>query len=119
MVDMVKGNVTPACIDYQNDLAQLLERKKTCGGYDTLLEDYLLRKISTLCACLLEKLTALEKVLLESKKERKIFAHASFYRDKVLFAMSELRLIVDELETLVAKKYWSLPVYRELLYSVV
>jgi glutamine synthetase len=33
--------------------------------------------------------------------------------------MAELRLIVDELETLVAKKYWPLPSYARMLYSVV
>jgi glutamine synthetase len=33
--------------------------------------------------------------------------------------MSELRLIVDELETIVAKKYWPLPSYADLLYSVI
>jgi glutamine synthetase len=32
--------------------------------------------------------------------------------------MSELRLIVDELETLVAGKYWALPSYAQILYSV-
>jgi glutamine synthetase len=33
--------------------------------------------------------------------------------------MSELRLVVDELETLVAKKYWPFPAYGQILYSVV
>ena len=30
----------------------------------------------------------------------------------------KLRLVVDELETLVSKKYWTLPTYADLLYSV-
>jgi len=68
---------------------------------------------------LLAKLTALENALLESKKERKILAQAHFYRDNICSAMSDLRLIVDELETQIARKYWSLPNYAELLYSVV
>jgi glutamine synthetase len=33
--------------------------------------------------------------------------------------MSELRHIVDELEMLVAKKYWPIPTYAEILYSVI
>jgi len=119
MVDMVKGKIIPACIDYQNDLAKLLQRKKACNQYDVSLEEHLLGSISTLCAHLLKRLTALEEVLMESKENREILAYASFYRDKVFSAMSELRLIVDELETFVAKKHWSLPIYAELLYSVV
>ena len=119
MADMVKDAIIPACIDYQNDLAKLLKRKKNCGDFDVSLESHLLDRIANLSAGLLKKLTVLENVLVESKGERKIFTQASFYRDKVFTAMSELRLIVDELETLVARKYWPLPTYAELLYSVV
>ena len=119
MIDLVKGGIIPACIKYQDDLATLLERKKKCGGYDTSLEEDLLGRTAKLSGSLLKKLTALENVIIESKEEREILAQASFYRDKVCTAMSELRLIVDELETLVAKKYWPLPSYAELLYSVI
>ena len=119
MVDMVKGEIIPACIDYQNDLAKLLERKKACGGYDISLEDHLLNVIAKLSSCMLKKLTILENAILESKEERAILPQACFYRDRVFAAMSELRLIVDELETLAAKKYWPLPSYAQMLYSVI
>ena len=119
MVDIVKGGIIPACIKYQDDLSKLLDRKKKCGGLDTSLEEDLLGRIAKLSASLLKKLTALENAILETKEDREILAEASFYRDKVCTAMSELRLIVDELETLVAKKYWPLPSYAELLYSVI
>jgi glutamine synthetase len=119
MVDMVKGGIIPACLAYQDDLAKLLGRKNACGGYDSSLEENLLGRISKLSGSLLKKLTALENVILESKEDREILAQASFYRDRVCTAMSELRLIVDELETLVAKKHWPLPSYAELLYSVI
>jgi len=119
MVDMVKGEIIPACISYQNELAELLERKKVCGEYDRSLEDHLLGNISKLSSCMLKKLTVLQNAIIESKEEKEILAHASFYRDKIFGAMSELRLVVDELETLVARKHWPLPTYAELLYSVV
>ena len=119
MVDMVKGEIIPACVDYQNELAKLLERKKACGEYDCSLEERLLSSISAQCADLLKKLTKLEDILTASKKDREVLAQAVFYRDKVFSAMSALRQVVDELETLIARKYWTLPVYAELLYSVV
>jgi glutamine synthetase len=118
MVDMVKGDIIPACVDYQNELAKLWKLKKECGGFDVSLEDNLLGSISKLCSSLLKKLTALEDAILKSKEERKILDESRFYRDTVFIAMTELRTVVDELETLVAKKHWPLPSYAEMLFSV-
>ncbi|MDR1830725.1 MAG: glutamine synthetase III, partial [Candidatus Fibromonas sp.] len=118
MVNIVKEKVIPASLDYQNELAGLLKRKKAVGEYDASLETYLLDKISKLSAGLLKKLTALENAILDAKDEQPILALSTFYRDKVFTAMSELRLVVDELETLVARKHWALPTYAELLNSV-
>jgi len=119
LVDMVKGEIIPACINYQDDLAKLLQRKKACGDYDVSVEEHLLGSIARLSSSLFKKLTALENTLLESKEEKDIVAHACFYRDKIFTSMSELRLIVDELETLVARKHWPFPTYAQILYSVV
>ena len=119
MQSMVNGIIIPACIDYQNELSQLLERKKACGEYDVSLEGNLLQRIAHLSGSLVKKLSALENTLSEYKNERDIVAQANFVRNKIFAAMSELRQVVDELETLVAKKHWRLPSYAELLYSVV
>ncbi|MCL2077949.1 MAG: glutamine synthetase III [Oscillospiraceae bacterium] len=119
MVDMVKREIIPSLITYQSELLKLPEQKKSCGGLDSTLEEYLLGRIAKLSACLLKKLKILDSVILESKEKNEILSLAVFYRDKVFPAMSELRLIVDELETVVAKKYWALPSYAEMLYSVI
>jgi glutamine synthetase len=124
MTDMVRAEIIPACVDYQNDLAKLLKRKKACGDYDNSLEDHLLERISNLSASMLKKLSALENAILEStafgsNETKDILSRANFYRDRIFTAMSELRLVVDELETLAAKKYWTLPTYAQMLNSVV
>ena len=121
MIDMVKGDIIPACMDYQREIVDLLRQKKTYGGnnIDCTLEEYFLNNITKLSACLLKKLIDLENTVLESSQEREILAQATFYRDRIVTAMSELRVIVDELETLVAKKHWPIPTYAELLYSVI
>ncbi len=118
MIDMVKKEVIPSSISYQNELANLLERKKTFGDFDYSLEDYLLKKISLISAGLLKKLDILENSLLKTSIDNDSLKLARFYRDVVFNNMSELRLLVDELETIVAKKYWNLPTYAELLYSI-
>jgi len=119
MIDLVKKEILPACITYQNELLQLLSSKKAYGQYECGLEEHLLDKISKLSNCALKKLNILENLMLETNGNDDALSVAKFYRDKVFAAMSELRLIVDELETLVARKYWPLPVYAEILYSVI
>jgi len=118
MIDIVKKEIIPASIGYQNELASLLERKKTIGDFESTLEEQLLKKISLLSTCMFEKLESLENSLLQTKSNDDCLALAKFYRDVVFNNLSELRLLVDELETVIAKKYWSLPTYAELLYSV-
>jgi glutamine synthetase len=119
MVDLVKGKIIPASVEYQNELAKLLQKKKALGGIDSSLEENLLGNIAKLSASLLKKLTALESALNGSKDKPDILAQAGYYRDSIFAAMSELRIVVDELETMVARKYWPLPVYGELLFSVI
>jgi glutamine synthetase len=119
MVDMVKGDIIPACVDYQNDILKLLQRKKALGYYASSLEEHLADNISKLSASLLAKLSALENTLLQTKEERDITSQARFYREKVFSAMQELRLTADELETLIAKKHWPFPTYGQILYSVI
>jgi len=56
---------------------------------------------------------------LEAKSHSDALSAARFYRDKVFVVMTELRLVIDELETVIAKKYWPYPTYAEILYSVI
>ena len=120
MIDMVKKGIIPACVSYQNEVLQLLSSKKACGSdFECTLEEQLVSKLSKLSSRLVKKLEELENTLLETKSQSDALSVARFYRDKVFVAMSELRLIVDELETVVAKKYWPYPTYAEILYSVI
>jgi glutamine synthetase len=118
MIDMVKKEIIPACITYQNEIVQLISNKKACGGYESTLEEHLVGKLSKLSSCMIKKLEALESAILETKSEKDALSLARFYRDRVFGSMSELRMVIDELETLVAKKYWPYPTYAEILYSV-
>lgn len=118
IIDMVKKGIVPACISYQGEVMQLLNSKKAYGSFECTLEEQLVGKLSKLSSCLVKKLEALEATLLEAKTQGDALSLARFYRDRVFGSMSELRLIIDELETLVAKKYWPYPTYAEILYSV-
>ena len=118
MAEMVKQEVIPSCISYQGEISQLLREKNTFGKYDSTLEEGILQRISYLSAGLLKKLDFLEDAVSEARGEENELEAAKTYRDKVVTAMTELRFVVDDLEVLIAKKYWRLPTYGEMLYSV-
>jgi len=118
MIDMVKKEVIPASIGYQNELAQLIEGKKACGGYSAVLEENMLSKISGFSDKLFRELEKLENSVLETKSNDDSQALAEYHRYTIFENMSALRLLVDELESLISKKYWKLPTYGEILYSV-
>jgi glutamine synthetase len=119
MEDMVKRMIIPACINYQRELVDLLRQKNAYGTLDISMEDSLLRNISRLSSSLYKALNVLEKSINDSKDKKDIQSQAEFYRNSVFAAMSELRLVVDELETLTSGKHWPFPVYAEILFSII
>ena len=118
MANLVKAEVIPACVAYQNELARLLKRKKAFGAYDAALEGHLLNSISAHAANLLQKLDVLEEAAARPTEGQEVLACACFCRDSVIPAMAELRIVVDELEAIMAAKHWPLPTYAQMLYSV-
>ncbi len=118
MIDMVKKQIIGSVIAYENVLADLVATKKSIkvGGK---LELDLLNKISYLADEMSVKLSNLEKVVVESKREMTPKQKGEFYKNTLVSAMNELRAVVDELETLVDKDFWPIPTYDELLFSVI
>ncbi|MCL2224112.1 MAG: glutamine synthetase III [Defluviitaleaceae bacterium] len=119
MAEMSKNLLIPACVAYQNELLKLLTRKKDFGELSSKMETALLAKITKLSDCLWTKTERLEDALLKrNNQDEEIITQAKYFRETVFAAMTELRIVADELETIVAKKHWPLPSYGELLYSV-
>ncbi|MCL1988627.1 MAG: glutamine synthetase III [Firmicutes bacterium] len=116
MVDIVKGQIIPACISYQTELANLVHLKKG-ASFNSDLEKHFLSKISQLSVQLLSNLETLEKLLNQPVSED-ILEHGEFCSGKIIVAMQNLRNTVDEIEPLVSKKHWPLPSYSDLLYSL-
>jgi glutamine synthetase len=119
MIDLVNRQIVPAVVAYENELAELSLRKSKAGGYDNSLEDSLLSKVSKLAASLAGKLAGLEDETVAVRGIADSSELAAAYRERVFPAMNELRAVVDELELTVAAKYWPLPSYGEILYSVI
>jgi len=119
MIDMVKGHVIPAVVSYQHDLANTALLKKSLQvGLSIGLETSVLTKISMLTDNLAKALEKIETTLAGSKNNCDTHLMANFYKTDVIPYMQAIRAIADELETVVGKKYWTLPTYGDLLYSI-
>lgn len=119
MIDLAKKEIIPAILRYQGEIAEIANnKKKLSSSIQCCLEENILNKISALGNSLYSKLEDLEKSVLDAKLHTEALDLAKYYREPVFMNMQQLRAVVDELETLVSKKYWTLPSYGELLFSV-
>lgn len=118
MLDMVKKYIIPAVVNYQNDLAETASRKKSFSGVTCVLEESLLSKLAKLSDSLYRKMEDLEGAVLQMKDYGDSLELAKFCRESIFMKMQTLRGVVDELEALTGLKYWPLPTYGEILYSV-
>ena len=119
MLDMVWKDVLPAVSAYSAALAEAaLSKKALSAALDCSFEEDLAAQISRLTGEAVVRARKLESAIADSAAVTGSLALAEFYRDAVLTAMNELRLTVDELETLTAADYWPYPTYGEILFSV-
>ncbi len=116
MIDMAKRGIAPAVSAYCSDLAGAALSKKELG-VSVKAETEVLSKISDLAGVLNDKIAALENTVLKAD-EFEDAEQAKYFRDTVIPAMNELRLVADELETLTAEDYWPFPSYGEMLFSI-
>ncbi len=118
MIDMAKKDILPAVSKYSHELSDTVIAKAACGDIDASYEKELLAKVSRLNASAYKKTEKLEKVVVKAKEISDTTELSKYYKDTVFAAMSELRITVDELETLVPATDWPYPSYGEMLFSV-
>ena len=118
--DMVKRDVLPAVSSYVAELASGVATKKAISD-DIPCEAELdiIKRLSGLQDCAYKKLAALDNAIIGVKEvgEDPIEV-ATYYKDSVITAMTELRAVVDEMETLVSSDYWPYPSYGDLMFRV-
>ncbi len=117
MIDIVKKQIIGSVVGYENVLADLIATKKAIKVKGNL-ETELLNRISSLADEMADKLHNLEKSVEGSKADMSPSQKGEYYTKVLVNAMNELREVVDQLETLIDKDYWSLPTYNEILFSV-
>lgn len=119
MIDMIKKDIMPAVFKYMKDVAHTaLEVKQFVPSAACKSEENLVKTLSALADNAAEKLEALENLVLKAKEFDDVTACAKFYTAEIIPAMSVLRAVCDELETMTAKELWPFPSYADLLFRV-
>ena len=117
MLDMVWKDILPAVSAYSKQLAETALSKKELG-LDCSFEKDLATRLTAQMNLAALKARTLEYAMMDVKTFTDSLELARYYRDAVLRAMNELRIVVDELETNTASAFWPYPSYGDILFSV-
>jgi glutamine synthetase len=107
-VDIASTMILPATAMYLGQLAAAPSSR----GINAVCE-----RVSGLADSLVEAIAALEHAQHEAHEAKSVKAEAKAFATKVIPAQEALRVVVDELESVVADDLWPLPKYRELLFQ--
>jgi glutamine synthetase len=106
--------ILPAALRYQTEVAQAVAATKAAGVENGPQTD-LLRSLSGTISDFQTATAKLDKALAHHA-DGDLLAHTRHSRDHILSAMTEVRMLGDKLETVVADDLWPLPTYREMLF---
>ena len=115
---MLRKEIIPAVEYYLKDITEIAKNKAVIG-LSFELEKKIITKISDLVEKLYDKTLDLENAINNSQINTDVLSVAKYEKDVVLSAMNETRLIADELESLIGRKYWPYPTYGDMLFGVV
>ncbi|MBO4696981.1 MAG: glutamine synthetase III [Lachnospiraceae bacterium] len=119
MIDMAKTQIAPAIDRYASDLAKDVAARKAVDESLACTRDRkLISRLSSLVDTIDARTETLEKALTSLHGAEDVISESAMIRDRVLIAMSELRIACDEAETITAREYWPYPTYGDILFSV-
>ena len=118
MLDIAVKRIIPAASKYASDLATGINQMKAAINmvYPGADED-ILRKVISLTNELYGATNVLSEVINEAENlSGSLQSH--YYSEEVLPRMEDVRRFADNLELIVAKDYWPLPTYSDMLFYV-
>jgi glutamine synthetase len=115
-IEMATREIIPAAVAYATELAGEMATLSAAGGKVDALKKKVV-EISALSDEASAKADALIAAKAKAKAVSEPLAQAEAYRDLVFAGIEALREPIDKLEKLVAKDYWPVPTYEDLLFS--
>ena len=119
MLEMARRDIMPAVSSYLRELSETAAAIHAVSvTADCSYEESIIPEMSALLGDAYRKVRRLDEALMGAKTVEGSQALANYYRDKVFSAMAELRITIDQLETMTPSDKWPVPSYGELLFSV-
>ena len=119
LVDMVQHLLLGAATDYESQLCEAILRKRAALSPDTCrVESALAGSVSHLNEQLLDETAELKTALETMPAGLDAMEQVHYCSEEIFRRMQRVREIIDHLETLVASRFWPVPTYTELLFSV-
>ena len=116
---MARTQIEPAVASYSRELAETCSAKKSaCPASACAYETKAIMRLSELLDGIERRTDDLDAAVSALDGSSDVIAQSTMIRDSVIPAMSDLRSVCDEAETVVSKKFWPFPVYGDLLFSV-
>ena len=119
MLDMARRHILPAVSRYIHELSDTAHSIQSLStSAVSTYESEQVAEMSGLLADAFRKTKNLDAALFGAQFVNGSQALADYYHERVFSAMSELRITVDQLETMTPDDSWPFPSYGELLFSV-
>ena len=119
MIEMARRSILPAVIEYTKNITDTLTSKQSIGiDISKCKEKEVVEELSYITSMIIENTEKLENALIGVKDIEGIQNEANYYKDTVIAAMNELRVVADRAEVIVGDEYWPYPRYGELLFSI-
>ena len=119
MLDILWKDILPSVHAYTKDLADSFLAKKEISktakcSYETVVMDRLDKMSESAIQTAEELETAIEKIPGFTDS----LSMAFFCKNEVLTKMNQLRSVVDQMELIIDRRYWPMPDYGDLLFSL-
>ena len=119
MLEMARKDILPAMSRFTAELGETIAKKAAVlPDADCTYEKETLRSMSALLGSAFRSVKKLEQDLLNSKSCDGVAELADFFKTVIISDMRQLRIIVDEMETMCEGKQWPYPSYGQILFDV-
>ena len=114
---MAEKQIFPACARFAGELGRIVRDIKACG-IEPMAEMRLLKIVTLRNERLLDAIDSLRDAISSSKQSDDALENARYERAVIIPAMQKVRIVADDLETMVGKEFWPFPTYDDLLFNV-
>lgn len=113
MLDIVKTEILPICMQYANKLVNNIKNLKDLK-IESKIEVEILENVRENINNMYKDINDLAVVIKKAEQIENIEAKAQFYNQEVINTMNALRKDADILETIIPKEIWPMPTYSDI-----